>query len=83
MKFTKTCCEFTKRQLEHHCDEHGDNCPDRVLKLSLGCKDEFMDIPPRFLLIAANAAYKARFCPYCGKNLIETCIPETPLEIEP
>lgn len=73
MKFKTTCCEFSKSQLEYDCEQHGDSCPDRVLKYSLGLKDDGFNIPPRFLLLAENAAYEAKFCPSCGKKLKEYC----------
>jgi len=78
MKFTKTCCAFSKDQLENICPQHGDKCPDNVLKYVTSYKDKYVNLSAGFRLVAPNAVYEAKYCPSCGKNLKKTCIPETP-----
>lgn len=76
MKFLKTCCAFSKSQLEHYCEQHGDRCPDVGLTYQKKYKDEWIDMDAKFVLLAENATYIATFCPFCGKNLFENCVPE-------
>jgi hypothetical protein len=67
MKFSKTCCPTAKQQLEYHCEQHGYDCPDQVLRYYKN---------GAFILLAANASYVAKFCPWCGSKLKDFCIPE-------
>jgi len=57
------CCKAMKEQLnyEQHCKEHGNDCPDVVIKRSP------MGIP---FLQASNATYVCNYCPWCGESLI-------------
>lgn len=57
----KYCCETLKQQVEYTCPQHGDDCPDKVLEYN---KDD-----NKFTLIARNAFYICRFCPWCGQDL--------------
>lgn len=54
------CCGTAKQQLEMFCDQHGWDCPDKVLTL---WSDK------SFILKAENADYGIEFCPWCGQNL--------------
>jgi len=62
----KRCCNAMKRQLDHTCDQHGKNCPDRVV-----LKSGLPDGSYRFLLNAENAAYDFTYCPWCGEVVQE------------
>lgn len=57
------CCAFMEQQLEYYCDIHGAgmNCPDVVI-----ARAESQGHGGQLLLIARNAEYECRFCPYCG-----------------
>lgn len=60
---TTFCCNFMKTQLvtiSEICEQHGWNCPDRVVSInSLG----------EYSLRAINAFYVLNYCPFCGKKL--------------
>lgn len=69
------CCDAAKGQLEYYCEQHGYDCPDKVLEFRPAYKDEHFDLPARFQLIAPNAAYRAKYCPWCAAELKEHCVP--------
>lgn len=71
MKFSLTCCATAKQQLENTCEQHGDECPDQVLRYHPENDQQY----DWFALEAANASYKAKYCPWCGEVLHVRCIP--------
>jgi hypothetical protein len=54
------CCEIMKEQFINNCEQHGIDCPDKVLL--------YREKTRTFLLEGRNATYIARYCPWCGKN---------------
>jgi hypothetical protein len=58
---TEPCCATMEWHMNHHCDQHGDNCPDRVVMRS--------GFTGRWGLRAENAFYDLRFCPWCGAEV--------------
>lgn len=71
MKFSLTCCATAKQQLEMKCEQHGFDCPDQVLRYIPESDAQY----PWFALVAGNANYKAKFCPWCGETLHVRNIP--------
>lgn len=81
-----SCCDAMHSQLTHHCDQHRDDCPDRVVRWSS------VPVPDgRWLLVSQNAEYDFEFCPWCGARFqasigppghrrlfISTSLPEVP-----
>jgi len=57
------CCEVMDDQLnyEKHCKEHGNDCPDVVLR---HCEHN------KYYLISKNATYSCNYCPWCGDKLV-------------
>lgn len=63
---TAVCCEAMAYQLDLVCDQHGEDCPDRlVLATSVHPTGH------RWLLCAQNADYDFEFCPWCGTRFQE------------
>lgn len=72
------CCATAKKQLEYHCDQHGYECPDQVLRyypIRKNYHEGLPDRPAHFSLLAANGTYAAKYCPWCGGELKRYCIP--------
>lgn len=54
------CCEVMRSQLLMKCEQHGDECPDQVVRKGTSGK---------LFLVAANATYDLLFCPWCGAHV--------------
>lgn len=54
------CCEIMKEQFINNCEQHGIDCPDKVLL--------YREKTRTFLLEGRNATYITRYCPWCGKK---------------
>lgn len=54
-------CPVMKAQLTLRCEQHGDECPDQVVRQSKQSG--------RLFLVAANATYDLQFCPWCGTHI--------------
>lgn len=73
MKFSFTCCATAKQQLEMKCEQHGFDCPDQVLRYIPESDNQC----EWFALVAGNATYRAKFCPWCGEELHVRNTPST------
>lgn len=64
------CCRAMCNQLHYHCDQHGNDCPDRVVRHSA-----FPEPEGRWVLVAENAAWDFNFCPWCAAKFQEPIPP--------
>lgn len=57
------CCVVMKNQLTDRCEQHGVDCPDKVV---LRSKSVFND--SGIYLRAINAEWVMHYCPWCGSK---------------
>lgn len=57
------CCEDMKEHLEYTCDEHGDECPDKIIKeTSTGLGIPIHD--------GGSSYIEVKYCPWCGTEVV-------------
>ena len=69
-----TCCDIMEAQLNYVCNEHGNECPDIVIRYS----DDY----EAHSLYSPNAEYACYYCPWCGTKLNPTPLEELAAQAE-